>query len=220
MPVPAIPPEIIAEILQKLPAGEDATIDTLFACMLVSSVFKATARLDSVWVPIVRCNGNLGHIPRYVALSNEQDKHELELTLKRKELSSTYDCILARSTFEEIVNRHLAALLAEPNHKIPHILAIAELGECNTFPVLDKLAFLQSGATQAEDWLARRYWARQVRGAISRRKAFDVWRRIGAGWDGVEAFCEGVFAFDAFHGSQDMDDVSAPVRSAFRTTPS
>ncbi|ORY88627.1 Mis6-domain-containing protein [Leucosporidium creatinivorum] len=215
MPVPAIPPKIVEEILKQLPPAEDDTVSTLLACTLVSHTFSAIAKLDSIWSGVASYCWILGRVPVFVELSNEEDKAEMELAFPYREEKScsVYQGILARPHIKRIINRPLAALLAEPTSKIPHVLAIVELGEQNTFPFLDELAFMTSDESYPEDWLARKYWARQARGAIWRRKAVDVWRRIGQGWDGVEAFCEGVFAFSAFRDSQDWDEVTLEIPS-------
>lgn len=203
MPVPSIPPEVLEAILVELPPQDAETIPTLLSCTLVSQDFAAVARSDLIWKPIVEHQWS-GRAPLFVELSDEQDRQDLSEAFPEGDKTSLtlYGRLIKRPTIKRILDRHLEALLAEPTHKIPHVLAIVELGETNTFPRLDPLAFATSDEVNEEDWLARRYWARQARGAISRRKAIDVWKRIGEGWNDLEAFFKGVYAFSAFYGDQ------------------
>jgi hypothetical protein len=210
MPVAAIPPELVEAILRELPPSGSATIPTLLACTLVSHSFYSIATQDSLWSPIAHSCWTFGRLPTYARLSNEEDQRKMKLAFPEGQDSrrSILERITARPTIKRILTRHLEALLTEPANKIPHVLAIVELGETNAKPFLDELALMDNDELHPDDWLARRYWARQARGAISRRRAIAVWKRIGEGWDTTEAFYKGVFAFNAFRGDRDLDEVS------------
>ena len=206
--MPAIPPEVLEAILLELPPRDAETIPTLLACTLVSQlVHCVTVRLDRLWSAIARELWTFGRLPGYIRLSKKEDRRRMDRSALGKKSPTVYQRITARPVVKHIIDRHLEALLSKPSGKTPHILAIVELGEDNTFPFLDRLAFMQDDSIHPEDWLSRRHWARQARGAISRRKAIAVWKRIGDGWDGSEAFCEGVFALSAFYGSENLDEV-------------
>jgi len=211
MPVPAIPPELVAQVLTQLPVDDAQTISTLLSCTLVSRSFSAIVKQDSIWKPVTRRRWISGRTPLFVELADVEDQADMNLAfpiLQQKHSPTLYQSIVARPYIKRIIDRHLSALLTEPANKIPHILAIVALGEQNAMPFLDELAFITDDKLYPDDWLARRYWARQARGAITRRRAVDVWRRIGQGWTGPEAFAEGILAFSAFYGSQDLDEVS------------
>ncbi|ORY47098.1 hypothetical protein BCR35DRAFT_336198 [Leucosporidium creatinivorum] len=164
MPVPAIPPELVEAILKELPPSDSATIPTLLACTLVSHSFYWIATQDMLWSPIARSCWTFGRVPTYARLSNEEDQREMKLAFPLQQASRQYilERIAARRTIKRILTRHLEALLAEPSNKIPHVLAIAELGETNAMPFLDDLAFMEDDELYPDDWLARRYWARQA----------------------------------------------------------
>ncbi|ORY80744.1 hypothetical protein BCR35DRAFT_331806 [Leucosporidium creatinivorum] len=180
MPVPAIPPEIVEEILKQLPPDETfSTVTTLLACTLVSHDFAAIAKQDSIWGPIARDRSQLEREPTFVELTNQEDRKDMELGFP----------------------------IEPPANKIPHVLALAELGEVNAVGLLRSFIECDVDVIFPEDWLARRYWAKQALGLVLRKRAIEVWRRIGEGWDGAEAFAEGIFAFAVFRGTQDRDDV-------------
>jgi hypothetical protein len=183
MPVLAMPPELVEAILHELPPSDSATIPTLLACTLVLHSFHPIATLDSLWSPVARSCWTFGRVPTNARLSNEEDQREMKLAFPQEQDSRPriLERIAARPTIKRILTRHLEALLAEPANKMPHVLAIVELGETNAMPFLDELAFMDTDELHPDDWLARRYWARQARGAISRRKAIAVWKRIGDG---------------------------------------
>ncbi|ORY88640.1 hypothetical protein BCR35DRAFT_329881 [Leucosporidium creatinivorum] len=208
MPVPAIPPEIVEEILEQLTWGRTAHRD-LLACSLVSRTFNVLSRADSIWKPITRR-------PVYVELSNEEDQRDMELAfpLERRDKPTIWESLLAWPKIIEIAYRHFDALLAEPTNKILHVLALVELGDQNLAFLIDSLALQKVEELKEKfpaDWMARRYWARQVRGVSSRREAVEIWKRIGDGWEGSEAFYEGIFAFGALYGKQELDAADWPL---------
>lgn len=215
MPVPAIPPEVVEEILKQPPIDDAETVPTLLSCTLVSHSFSSIAKRDSLWKPIVRKLWSYGRLPSYRRFSNKKDRAQFNRAFppERRESPSVHERIVARTAVKGIVDRHLAYLLADMSNKIPHLLAIAEFGAETALPMLQKMAQMRKSDDQLPpDWLARRHWARQVRQAIARGEAVDVWKRIGERWDGTEAFCRGVSAFGAF---SEAFDYEAVIRDSF-----
>ena len=217
--MPAIPPEVLEEILLELPPQDAETLPALLACTSVSHTFSEVVKLDSIWKPIVAHRWS-GRAPVFLELSDPQDRHDMLAAFPEGDNVplSIYGRLVKRKAIKRIFDRHFEALLAEPTHQIPHVSALIELGETNIFPFLDWLAFVLTESDDEDDWLSRRDWAHQVRTAISRRKAIDVWKRIAEGWDGPEALIEGVYSFSAFYGDQSVDLVSSSKREEVART--
>ena len=204
MTTPDIPPELVESILQQLPAEDDETIPTLLACTLLSRAFSAISKLDSIWSEIARERGGLFC---YVRLSDQQDQCDMDLAfpLERRAMPTVHDRLIAGKHLKHIFNRHMDCLLSEPIHKIPHVLALVDLGR-------DNLSTFSRSADLGKprpDWMARDHWLGEAREAVARRDAVDVWRDIGRG---SERFSDGIFAFSAF-SSLGADDLVSCIQA-------
>lgn len=182
----SLPPELISHILSLLSPSDPLTIPTLLTCTLVSRSFSALALSSPLWTPHA--------LHRWQTPSRPEP--DVFSYYKRRAL-------LDREAIEKVHD-----LAGKANDRLADLERVVwDLGE-EVAGALRKLERVGE-EEEAEKWLSVRYWSRECRTALGRRKAIEVWKGIKEGGltgegdekEGREEereFEEGVSAFTAF----------------------
>lgn len=168
----SLPPEVISEVLSFLPP------DDLLSCALLSTDFAALSTHPTLWA-----------------------RHALEAWDPERRLpSENYHAYFIRRKRRD----GSASTLVEEMGKaatgnLGRLEGIRELGADVMEAVKRETAVRETD--DSENWLSRRYWARQAYEMLVRAKAVEWWKTILAmDVEGETSFEEGVSCFAAYRG--------------------
>lgn len=150
---PYVPPEVVERILCHLnPKERIPPLRTLLACTLVSSIFRAIALSNFVWLPLLDARWSYSNPapPNPSAAENYR----------------------ARVERDDLAVKFLRELIVAPNRRLAMVSKLAAL----SYDVVDALTSFEhvSEEMEPEDWLNLRHWAVAVPGVIRRTAVVDT----------------------------------------------
>ncbi|BGP16841.1 hypothetical protein JCM10213_003339 [Rhodosporidiobolus nylandii] len=191
-----LPPELILSILQHLQPADEATIPTLLAVSLTSSVVLPLARSSSLWRPILAQEYPLRPSPPAAVLEETGADDAAFFAFRHR-------------AERDRRARELVRELQKPENRLPTMEELRSIGPDVIEHLERPAAFTEE--KRPESWLSLQYWARATRLALLRQESVDVWtgitQRAEAGEENEDDFEKGLDAFGAFRG---LDPLQLP----------